>query len=193
MSKCVRAGAVAAAMACVAASAQGGIYLSAVVAYIADANGASVSEPAEFDNIFGSPNFAVTINGAPRGTTFLLGEGANPFTFTGSSNFGALSLYFSDTADPFSRPFGSAPDLVVYGSTMPLTPAAGTLVQTNGQFSGLTPYSGATSFTIGDLTVSVTGYTFNGQSSGTFELTVVPPPASAALLGLGALAIRRRR
>lgn len=193
MLQSVHVGVVGAAMACAAGAAQGGIYLSAVVMYFPDANGASLLEPGEYDNIAGSFNAAIVINGAPRGTSFLLGEGANAFTFSGSGGYSGVCLYFSDSADPFGRAFGSAPDLVVYGTTMPLIPAAGTLVQTNGQFSGLTAYSGATSFAIGDLSVSVTGFSFDGQASGTFELTVVPAPASAALLGVGVLAARRRR
>jgi hypothetical protein len=175
------------------ASAQGQIHLSGVVSYGANASGGSVTEPAEYDNIIGTGNFAVTINGQARGTTFLLNDGPNAFTFTGvGSGYNALSLYFGPTGDAFARPFGSIPDLVTYGSTSPLTPAAGTFVQTNGQFSGLGTYSGATSFSIGDRTVSVTGFTFS-NGSGTFELTVVPAPGAAALIGLGGLLGTRRR
>jgi hypothetical protein len=176
------------------ASAHGLIHLSGVVSYGANASGASITEPAEYDNILATGNLPVTINGQVRGTTFLLNDGPNAFTFTGvGGNYNALSLYLGPTGDAFSRPFASLPDLVTYGSSMPLTPAAGTLVQTNGQYSGLGAYSGATSFTIGDLTVSVTGFTF-ANGSGTFELTVVPAPSAAALLGLsGLMLIRRRR
>lgn len=178
-----------------AASAHAQIYLSGVVSYGANASGASITEPAEFDNILGTGNFAVTINGQARGTTFLLLDGANLFTFSGVfSQYNALSLYFAPTGAPFSRPFGSLPDLVVYGSSVPQTPAAGTLVQTNGQFSGLGAYSGATSFTIGDRSVSVTAFTFSPTSgSGSFELTVVPSPSALGFVGLAGLAALRRR
>lgn len=174
-------------------SADADIYLSGVVSFGANANGASISEPAEYDNILGTGNFAVTINSQARGTTFLLNDGPNAFTFTGvGGGYNALSLYFAPTGAAFSRPFASLPDLVTYGSTAPLTPAVGTLVQTNGQFSGLGAYSGATTFTIGDRTVSVTGFTFS-NGSGTFELTVVPAPSAAAMLGLSGLVATRRR
>ncbi len=179
-----------------ATSTQAQIYLSGVVSYGANAGGGSVTEPAEFDNLLGTaPTAEITINGQPRGTTYLLSDGPNAFTFSGVwSNFNALSLYFSPTGAAFSRPSGSMPDLVTYGSTAPLTPAAGTLVQNNGPFSGLIAYSGATSFTLGDRSVSVTAFSFSPASgSGTFELTVVPAPGAAALLGLGSLLAARRR
>lgn len=183
------------ALAGVATPAHAQIYLSGVVSYGANASGASITEPAEFDNILGTGNFAVTINGQARGTTFLLLDGANLFAFSGvGSQYNALSLYFAPTGAPFSRPFGSLPDLVVYGSSAPQTPAAGTFVQTNGQFSGLGSYSGATSFTIGDRTVSVTAFTFSPTSGlGLFELTVVPSPSVLGVVGLAGLAALRRR
>ncbi len=184
--------AIAAGVCSTSASAQ--LWLSGAVQYLAGANGQSVSEPAEYDNIVGTNNSAFSINGAPRGTTHALTLGANTFTFTRPGGYNALSFYFGTTADPFSRPFASMPDLVVYGADSPLTPAVGAGVQTNGQFSGTLPWSGAGSFTSGDWTVTVTAFTAN-TTDGTFTLTVtqVPAPGAAALLGLGSLASMRRR
>jgi hypothetical protein len=176
-----------------AASAQ--IYLSGVVSFGANSNGFSITEPAEFDNIVGTNNSPVTINSQPRGTTFLLSDGPNAFSFAGVfGSFNALSLYFAADGAAFSRPFGSAPDLAVFGFNGPQTPVVGASVQTNGQFSGTVPYSGATSFTLGDRSVSVTDFTFNPNfGRGTFVLTVVPAPSAVALCGIAGLVATRRR
>lgn len=172
------------------------VYLSGVVGYGANASGSSTTEPGEFDNILGTSNLGVTINGAARGTTFLLVDGNNDFTYTGMwSGYNALSLYFESTAASLVRPFGSAPDLVVYGSDTPLTPVAGALVQTNGVFSGTVAYPGNSSFTMGDRVITATQFT-GGSGSGILRLnvTVVPAPAGlGALAGAGLIATRRRR
>lgn len=170
------------------------IYLSGVVWYGANASGSTVTEPAEFDNIIDTNNIGVAINNTPRGTTHLLVDGTNDFSWIGTG-FNALSLYFSETADPFSRPFGSAPDLVVYGTNTPLTPVAGALVQTNGQFSGTVAYPGNSSFTIGDRIITVTQFNVLATAAGgNFQISVVPAPAALGLLaGAGLLAARRRR
>lgn len=174
------------------------IYLSGVVWYGANVNtGSTVTEPAEYDNIVGTGNFEGVINVTPRGTTHLLLDGTNDFTWRGvGGNYNALSLYFAETADPFSRPFGSAPDLVVYGSNAPLTPAVGALVQTNGQFSGTVAYPGNSSFTIGDRIITVTQFNVSLVGTGNFQITVTPVPAPAAmglLASAGLFAARRRR
>lgn len=172
------------------------IYLSGVVWYGAGANGTTATEPGEYDNIVGTGNFEGVINGTPRGTTHLLLDGANNFTYGGvGSNYNALSLYFATDAGAFSLPFGSAPDLVVYGGNSPLTPAAGALVQTNGQFSGTFAYGGNSTVTIGDRIISVTQFNHAG-GQGTFQLSVTPVPAPAglgALAAAGLIATRRRR
>ena len=173
------------------------IYLSGVVWYGADGNGSTLTEPGEYDNIVGTANIEGVINATPRGTTHLLLDGVNNFTYGNvASNYNALSMYFATDGGPFSRPFGSAPDLVVYGSNTPLIPAVGALVQTNGQFSGTAAYLGNSTFTIGDRVISVTQFTASGLGTGTFQLTVrqVPAPAGLGLLaGLGMVATRRRR
>lgn len=195
MSFALRSAAVALALAAGSSAASAQIYLSGVVAFGANSTGSSITEPAEFDNIVGTNNLPVTINSQPRGTTFLLSDGPNAFTFSSVfSNYNALSLYFSGSAAAFSRPFGSAPDLAVFGSNTPQTPAIGAAVQTNGQFSNTVPYSGASSFTLGDRSVSVTGFTFDPNfGRGTFELTVVPAPSAVALCGIAGLVATRRR
>lgn len=175
--------------------AHGQVFLSGVVSYGADAAGASTTEPAEYDNLPSSPNAAVTINGQPRGTTFALTPGVNNFLYSGvGGNYNALSLYFSSSGDPFNRPFNSFPDLVVYGFASPLTPIAGIAVQTNGQFSGTLPYSGAVTHMIGAYTVRVTGFTAV-SGNGSFQLTVTAPPACPGdadgdrSVGLGDIAV----
>lgn len=179
-----------------ASTASAAIYLSGVVWYGANASGGSNTEPAEFDNIVGTGNFAGTINSAARGTTFLLADGANNFSYAGVfGGYNGLSLYFSTDAGPFNRAFGSAPDLVVYGTTSPLTPLAGSQVQTNGQFSGTVAYAGNSSFTIGDRIITVTQFVSDG-GSGRFTLSVaaIPSPAGMAVLAFaGAVVARRRR
>jgi uncharacterized protein (TIGR03382 family) len=87
------------------------------------------------------------------------------------------------------------PDLVVYGlGGMPLTPAPGADVQTNGQVSGTLPWGGQSSFTSSDWTVTVTEFNL-GTNENSFVLSVVqvPTPGAAALLGLGGLVLTRRR
>lgn len=173
------------------------IYLSGVVWYGANASGSTTTEPAEFDNIVGTNNIGAVINNAPRGTTYLLQDGTNNFEWRGTfGGYNALSLYFSESAGPFSRPFGSAPDLVVYGSNAPLTPAVGALVQTNGQFSGTAAYPGNSSFTIGDRIITVTQFNVSLVGTGDFQITVTQVPAPAAMglfAGAGLLVARRRR
>jgi uncharacterized protein (TIGR03382 family) len=175
------------------ASAHAQIFLSGVVGWGADVNGDSITEPGEFDNIVGTGNAAVTINNSPHGTTFALPIGVHAFTFIRMGReYNALSLYFADNGNAFNRPFGSAPDLAVFGVTAPNIPAAGARVQTNGQFSGTIAYSGATQFSSGGLTARVTAFTAS-NGSGTFEITVVPAPAGLAAMGLAGLALSRRR
>lgn len=180
-----------------ASTASAAIYLSGVVWYGANANGGTITEPGEYDNIVGTGNFGGVINGAARGTTFLLGDGDNVFSYDSvGSNYNGLSMYFSTDAGPFSRAFGSAPDLAVYGGASPLTPLLGSLVQTNGQFSGTVAYGGNSSFTIGDRLITVSAFNSNGNGSGTFTLNVTPIPAPAGMGALalaGVIASRRRR
>lgn len=177
--------------------ASGQIYLSGAVWYGADANGSTLTEPAEYDNLPFTGNIAGRINGTARGTTFLLADGDNLFTYDSvGGNYNAISMYFSPDAGPFNRDFGSTPDLVVYGSTSPLTPIVGALVQTNGQFSGTKAYAGNSSFTMGDRVITVTAFTATGQGNGTFTLSVtaVPSPAGLGVLAAaGVFAGRRRR
>jgi|GEM_PF-5414478 len=176
--------------------ASGQIYLSGAVWYGADAAGSTLTEPAEYDNIVGTSNSEGRLNGTDRGTTFLLNDGANNFTYDlVGGGYNAISMYFSSDAGPFSRAFGSTPDLVAFGSTTANTPLLGALVQTNGQFSGTKSYAGNSSFTMGDRVVTVTAFT-HSNGSGTFTLTVtaVPSPAGLGVLAAaGGFACRRRR
>lgn len=179
-----------------ASSASGAIYLSGVVWYGANVNGGTITEPGEYDNIVGTNNNSGRINLAARGTTFLLADGDNVFQYDQvGGGYNGLSMYFSTDAGPFNRAFGSAPDLAVYGSTSPLTPLLGSLVQTNGQFSGTVAYGGNNSFTIGDRVITVSAFNTSGNGSGSFTLNValIPAPTSLGVLGLAGLAAARRR
>lgn len=176
-------------------TAHAALFLSGVVSFSANSAGSTTSEPAEFDNIVGTGNSEVTINAQPRGTTFALTPGTNNFTFSGVfGGYNALSLYFAPTSALFSRPFGSLPDLVSFANPDATTPTLGSFVQTNGQFSGTLPWTGASSFTADGLAVTVTQLALSG-GSGTFQLTVnaVPEPTSAVLLATAPLALCRRR
>jgi len=180
-----------------ASMAQGQVWLSGVVNYSTFFGGSSSSEPAEYDNILGTGNSPITINGAARGTTFPLVVGVNNFTTSLQSGYNGFSLYFATNANPFNRPFGSLPDLVTYGYTnVPLALNPGALVQTNGRLSGTLPYSGATSVNIGDYSLTVTGLgiVVNGNSN-TFQITMtqIPAPGAGAMLALAGLAAARRR
>lgn len=180
-----------------ASTASAAIYLSGVVWYGANASGGTITEPGEYDNIVGTGNFEGRINLAARGTTFLLNDGDNVFTYDSvGGNYNGLSMYFSTDAGPFSRAFGSAPDLAVYGGASPLTPLLGSLVQTNGQFSGTVAYGGNSSFAIGDRVITVSAFNSSGNGSGSFTLHValIPAPTSVGVLAAaGVLAVRRRR
>ncbi len=182
------------------ASASAQAWLSGVVTYSSFSDGSTSSEPAEYDNIVGTNNSELIVNSAARGTTFALTPGVNNFTTRYISGYQSFSLYFSSTSAAFSRPFASAPDLVVYGYTnIPLTPAAGIAVQNNGQFSGTSPYSGATTYTVGNYELSVSGLVINvggTNTSNTFQITMreIPAPGALGLMSVaGLLASRRRR
>ena len=176
--------------------ASGQIYLSGAVWYGADANGSTLTEPGEYDNLLGTSNFEGRLNGTARGTTFLLAEGNNAFSYDlVGGNYNAISMYFSTDAGPLNRAFGSAPDLVVYGSDLPKSPILGALVQTNGTFSGAVAYGGNNSFTIGDQVITVTAFTAIGGGNGRFTLTVtqVPSPAGLGVIAAAGVFAGRRR
>lgn len=181
----------------VAQASRAAIYLSGAVSYVANGTGSSISEPAEFDNIVGTGNSELVINRQARGTTFALAEGANDFAYSGVfGGWNALSYYFDTSPAAFGRPFASAPDLAAYGFDAPLTPVAGALVQTNGQFSGLSAYAGNSAYVVDGMTVAVTGFTSaNVDGRGTFQITLsVPEPAPVAFgAALAPLALLRRR
>lgn len=137
-----------------------------------------------------TPNNDLFFNGSTA-TPFLLPMGNSVFTVTGQiGGFDGLGLFFTPSNTLVSA-FGQVPDLHVFptGGGFAYS-SAGIQVATIGQFSGNAAYSGATSFTIDDLTVSVTGW--NGS---TLSLNVIPEPSAAILLscGLGLCLFRRIR
>lgn len=189
---------------CSAGLAQAQIYLTSANAYICDpSTGANVAGAWEFDNIpVTSGNAEMVINATPRGTTHALALGDNLFAFqvwSGVNPNHAIGLWFGDTPAHFPGPVGAGQHLIAYRSALgPLaTPAAGVMVNTWNSVSGDGPYSGATSYSVGGMTATVTAYQFDGASGqGTFTINVVPVPAPAALPALalaGLVGLRRRR
>jgi PEP-CTERM motif len=170
------------------------IYFNGLVASSTNSVGTNIGGAAEYDT-FVSPNSKFTINGVIQ-TSFLLVNGVNVFAIgRPDPSFSGLGLFFTPTATQLAAPAdqGRAPDLYVFKPTPSTSaiPAAGVSVATIGAFSGDTPYSGASSFTIGSETVSVVDW--NGTN---LTLNVVPEPNSALLFLLGggmACATRFRR
>jgi len=154
-------------------SARAQIYLNGVLAYQAGGDGSNTGGAGEYDTFSPTPNFKLSINGQGTDISIPLALGDNNFTFSNSYGFGqaGLGLFIGTANTPYPGPFASLPNLAVYGNG-PSVPAAGTLIATYGQYSGDAAYSGATSFIGGGYAVSVTGYTYDGFSAGTFRLTV---------------------
>jgi hypothetical protein len=138
--------------------------------------------------------------------TFALALGLVPGGFAG------VDLFFSGDGTSYNPAAGTsrAPDLAAFvasynNSASFAFPATGVLVHDYVDYGPLTyqdAYSGATSFVIGDKSVTVTALQFptGAGTSGTMTLTVsqVPEPASLVMSYLGLIAIvgcavRRRR
>lgn len=162
------------------------IYLNGGIASLYSVDGSNSGEPGEFDSLL-TPNNDIFFN-AQTATPFLLPLGNSVFTVTGQGGFNGLGLFFTATNTLVST-FRLAPDLHVFPSGGGFAnTAAGIQVATIGQFSGNAPYSGATSFTVDGLTVSVTGWNGNNLS-----LNVVPEPTAALMLSCGFVLCLGRR
>ncbi len=172
-------------------TAKADLFLNGVLAYIADTStGANVGNANEWDTFPSTPNLKVPINGVSTNISFPLVMGDNIFTYSGITTTPGLGLFLGTDGTPVNGPFGRVPELVTFGAGS--APSAGTLISTLGVFSPTVPYSGATTFSDGVLTASVTSLTVSG-GSGTFVITVIPAPASLGLLALAGLATVRRR
>lgn len=178
--------------------AQGQLWLNGALSYSADGTtGANAGGAFEYDSFLNTPNSALTINGS-RGVPVALSLGTNVFTLQngGGPASTGLGMYFTTDSTLITGPFGAAPDLVAFTNAIGFAMAdANALVATYGQFSGDTPYSGATTFTGGGFTVSVKNFIFTGASGELIlDVVAVPAPSAGMALGLmGVFAGRRRR
>jgi hypothetical protein len=172
-------------------------YLNGGIATMISLNGASFGTPAEYDSFVDSANAPLYFNNATE-TSQLLSVGTQSFTVAGQGGaFTGLALFFTSTSTQLSGTtnFDREPDLYVYANGGPFQfGAAGIDVVTLGAFSEpggtYAAYSGATSFTIGFETVTVSGWDGTTLS---LTLTAVPEPSSLALISLIFLAASFRR
>ena len=193
-------------------------FLVGALLFGANSNGDTLAADAQYDTnaVAGSnSSLPITFKGTTsgRGISFDLLPGSNALSFV-TAGFGTqgsnddLGLFFSSSNTSYN-PTSSArtPDLLVSrannGSTAFFFPGAGTL--TNSYVpANTTAYSGATSFTLGADTITVTSYSVDHSGAGTFTVQVgarasaTPEPGSVALLvGMGmtgvSFAIRRKR
>lgn len=189
------------------------VYLTGALIYDAASTGQVInSNLFEYDT-FTAPNtgFNMSLNGDNSDPVIALTTGVNNIAIrTGAGatpNFG-LGLFFSQTNAVFSGPQGAAGNLYVVDSTAANTNFSvvgnGFGVGTYGVLTSDALYNGATSFTTGQFTITVTGLDFvaNGSiTDATLQLTVVdnsptviPLPASSTMaLAAGTATFLRRR
>lgn len=160
------------------------IYLNgAFISVVDSTTGANLNEPFEYDS-FNTVAFDLYLNGV-TGTPLLLSDGLNQISVTGQHpSYTGIGLFFtvnSALLDASSAPdFGSSPHLDVFNTAGGFaTPVAGTSVGTLGAFSGNKPYSGLTSFTLGEETVTVTGW--DGSTLDLVVTSSAPEPSTIAI------------
>jgi hypothetical protein len=184
----------------VAASAQ---HLTGITYYTTDANG-NYSGGGFWDTVAGNGAWDVHFyeNGTPINPAVTMSHHLSPgnyewtFEYSDNRGTGGLSLFFNDNT---TQPAISIHSEVGTGTGFQVTPAGAPVWNLNMSTS---PAPGTASFTdpVTGYVVTVTGFShFSGPSHqygtgyGTLSLTVVPEPASFAALGVGALALLRRR
>ncbi len=194
-------------------------YLVGANLFSANANGSTASGQYQYDtDNLATSSSPLNINNAPKSIAFALVNGSNSFTFNqglGNSlssvggTVGDLGLFFSASNTPYNPSPGTArtPDLLIArlssGAASFFTPTAGTAIN-NYAYPGSSLANGASSFTLGTSTITVSAYSVTDAPNGTFTLlvtpaAVTPEPGSVALLigiattGAGFLSRRRRK
>lgn len=171
------------------------VYLNGGLGYQASSSsGANVGGPYEYDS-FNTGNSDLFFNFV-TGTPVLLTTGSQTFGVSygapgaGDPIVSGIGLYFT-TSNTLLTTSGLSPDLVAYRTpTGFATPSAGTSVPTLGGLSGDSPYSGATSFTLGGQIITITDWT---NTSVTINVVPVPEPACLVFGTLGVLFLLRQR
>jgi hypothetical protein len=200
------------------AALQAQVFLVGACYYSSTSDGAAASSTYLYstNSSVSSIRLMLDLNGNVQNNaiSYLLAEGDNVFNYSGAQSFdpgpfGGIEVFFSSTAASYNPggAAGVAGDLVAAtptdGSGVFFHPAAGTLVRSydninSGNNPGLAPYSGATSFTVGDRVVTITAFDSNTFPNGTFTLNVtaaaVPEPGHWILIGsAGAMVVMVRQ
>jgi hypothetical protein len=189
------------------------VYLTGALIYDANATGQVInSNLFEYDTFSATAPINMVLNGIGSDPVIALSTGVNNLTIrtaAGATPFFGLGLFLSQTNTVFPGPNGSAANLYVVDSTAASTSFSvvgnGVGVGTYGNLGGDAIYNGASSFTTGQFTITVTGLDFVATGSitdATLQLTVVdnsppspiPLPASSTMaLAAGSGTILRRR
>jgi PEP-CTERM motif len=184
-------------------------YLVGFLLYRTAPDGTAINDPYFFTSNINISAFReiLTASSGPSQTasiSFPLATGDNVFTFTPDNqgdpgDYAGIELFFNNTGtsyDPSSP--GVAPDLAAYlrtESSALAFPIAGTqIIDYGNSYGSLVSYGGATSFSIGGHTITLTALSIDHTPQGSMTLTVaVPEPGALSLLGLGGVALLRRR
>ena len=191
-------------------------YLVGAYLFGANSTGTTTNLNYQYDTNTNSGDLPLVVNGVGKNFSQLLTTGVNNFTFSFGTQafplngFGDLGLYFSSSPAAFNPAIAApAPNLLVSGATGSGTffvPLAGTVLN-NYHYTGSASANatGASTFSVGGNTLSVTSYSVTSTPTGTFTLNVTPAtapvstpePGTVGLLAslgtIGVFAVRRRR